>query len=253
VVHEAEEGDDGAGLVRGRLLDGGDGPPAEVGGRAAPRVVDAVRVQEAGDGGGGDEVAGRVVGRLPPGRPRGLAHARQAEGDAAVGRGDGRQVVAGGVDHGVAEGVQFVQDPEGDLDRFGLAGGAAQVGFEGVTEAAVRVLVAAQRVEDALAGAAGEQGREAEPVQQSGVAQQVALRTSECVHVRDATRASRPGSCTNRTYERARTPALVRIGRTNAHKGRTNSYESDVTGWRGPRSGTCGRPARPGRSPRYRR
>ena len=98
-----------------------------------------------------------------------------------------------------------------------LAAGAAQVGLEGVAEAAVGVLVAAQRVEHAFAGTAPEQRLEAQPVDQPAVQAQIVLRLVDDVHEGGAPLV--PAAGYDGDVTGAGRGSLVRIGRLTS--GRT--------------------------------
>jgi hypothetical protein len=88
--------------------------------------------------------------------------------DAAVGRGDRRHERARVAGHVAVRRAGLVEDLQRVERRRRLAAGAAQVGLERVAEAAVRVAVAAQRVDHGLSGSAGTAQAVAMTVQQAG-------------------------------------------------------------------------------------
>jgi hypothetical protein len=94
----------------------------------------------------------------------------QHERHPALGGGDALQPPAQRGHQRVVEAGHLVQHLQGVLRRDGLAGGAPQVGLQGVAEPAVRVLVRAQRGHDRVRRPVQEQVREAVAVQQPPVA-----------------------------------------------------------------------------------
>src|SRR5215831_12987200 len=82
---------------------------------------------------------------------------------------DGVEVVAGARDHLALDGVQLVEQPQGNLDRLRLADRSADVGFQSVAEATVGVLISTERLEHRFDAGVEEVVGKAQSIQQAGI------------------------------------------------------------------------------------
>ena len=97
-----------------------------------------------------------------------LLEAGQHGRDSAVWLGDLRDPAARVAGQPAVRGAGLVEDLEGVERRRRLAARAAQVGLQRVAEAAVRVAIATQRLDDRLSRPVGEQHAVAVAVHQAG-------------------------------------------------------------------------------------